>query len=195
MNRKFYFPATVALCGAWIWALVSERVADDLRVGIWMLVALAVVSFLALRYVQRERPVIGLASMVLCVVTLAFLMCTAWGLIVSSISAPVLPEWLPKALRLSPLFLVGPLAALAVGLLFAYPLAVLLPGMHWLVPLLAVASVSWIQYGDFTAEKTPPLTLGLMVFELICLAIIVPVIARSLRERMHISPGALARGG
>lgn len=185
MNKKFYLPATVALCGAWLWALVSARVADDPRVGVPVLLVLGVASLAAVRHVQLRRVALGATVQVACAITLALMMFTLWGQVLTGLPTITLPESLPRYLRLSPLFLTGPMVAVITALLFAYPLVVLLPRFHWLVPLLAAVLVGLLQY-DFIMDPTErPLTRTLMALEVASLAILVPVLVGIVGRRIR----------
>lgn len=176
MNKKFYPPVIMAFCAAWWWAMWSPTIASESRVGLVIVVVLATASFAAVRHIHRECVEIGLASAMLCVGTLALMMFTVWSSFITGIFLPVLPESIPAGLRFSTLFLSGLLAVAATAVLFVYPLAVLLPRFHWLAPVLAAGSVAIIQYESIIDQTTRPLTRSLMLFELGCLAVGVPLI-------------------
>jgi hypothetical protein len=198
MNHKFYFPATMAFCGAWLWALVSGSVADDSRVGIPVLLLLCAATLVAVRHVHVRRIKIGTAGKILCVITLALMMFTFWGRMLESLVMPTLPESLPRGVRVSPLFFIGPIVAGVTALLFAYPLAVLLPRVYWLVPFLVAVCVTWLQYEAIFDPTGRPLTRTLMTLELASLAFLVPVvvglIARPVRINLSSEGGPSPQG-
>lgn len=185
MNKKFYFPAAMALCGAWVWALYSGPVADDPRFGIPVLIVLCVATLAAVRHVQVRRVDLGIAVQVMCAMTLALMMFTVWGQAIGGFPIFTLSESLPDAVRLSPLFLTGPLVTVVTALLFAYPLAVLLPRLHWLVPVLAALLVGLVQYDMMFDPAGRPLTRAVMSLELVSLAILGPVVVGYFGRRMQ----------
>jgi hypothetical protein len=195
MNKKFHLLATMALCGAWLWALVSGPVAADPRVGVPILLVLCAVTLMAVRHIHVRRIGLGTAGMVLCAITLALMIFTFWGRLLDSLVMPTLPESLPLGVRLSPLFFMGPFVAGVTALLFAYPLAVLLPRAHWLVPVLAAACVGWLQYEEIVDPAGRPLTRTLMTVELASLAILVPVVVGVVVRRMRGKAGVTAVAG
>ena len=183
MNEKFHLPATTALCGAWVWALISERVVDDPRIGISVLLVLGAATLAAVRHVHVRRIEIGTIAKVLCVITTALMMFTFWGALLTSLSMPTLPASLPKGVRLAPLFFIGPVAAAITAVVFVYPLAVLLPRVHWLVPVLAAVLVVLLQYEFMVDPAERLLTRTLMTLELGSVAILVPVIVEPIARR------------
>lgn len=193
MSTKFYSPATIALCGAWIWALFSDSVADDPRVAIPVSVALITATLVAARHVQVRQIDLGSAAQVMCAITLALVMFTFWGLAISSFPMITVPESFPEALRLLPLFLTGPLLAVLTALLFAYPLTVLLPRHHWLVPVLAALLVGLVQYDMMSDPDGRLLTRAVMSLEVASLAILGPVVVGFFGRRIRGS-GSLAGG-
>ena len=195
MKEKFHLPATMALCGAWLWALVSAPVADDPRVGIPVLLLLCAATLMALRHVHVRRIEIGGAGKIICAITLALMMFMVWGLLIGGFPMITLPDSLPKAVRLSPLFFIGPLVAGMTALVFAYPLAVLLPRVHWLVPVLAAVCVGWLQYEAIVDPAGRPLTRTVMTLELVSLALLVPVVVGLIAGRMQGRIGATAVAG
>ena len=195
MSRRFLLPATMALCGAWLWALVSGPVADHSRIGIPVLLVLSVATLVAVRHVHLRRIEIGTTAKILCVITLALMMFMVWGLLIGGFPMITLPESLPQAVRLSPLFFIGPAVAGMTALVFAYPLAVLLPRVHWLVPVLAAVCVGWLQYEAIVDPAGRPLTRAVMTLELVSLAILVPVVVGVIARRMQGRTGATAVAG
>jgi hypothetical protein len=185
MNKKFHLPATMALCGAWVWALYSGRVADDPRFGVPVLLILGAATLAAVRTVHSRRVGLGTAAQMMCAMTLALMMFMVWGQAIVSFPMITLSDSLPDAVRLSPLFFTGPLVTVITALLFAYPLAVLLPRLHWLVPVLAAVLVGLVQYDIMFDPAGRLLTRAVMSLELVSLAILGPVVVGYFGRRMR----------
>jgi hypothetical protein len=85
----------------------------------------------------------------------------------------------------------GLISAAAVAALFAYPLAILLPRLYWIVSSLATVMVVLFQYESLSNASGHPLTLGLSFYELACLLVLVPLLIRFLfsifRKPLHAS--------
>jgi hypothetical protein len=96
-------------------------------------------------------------------------------MILGNIFLPPLPDQWPKFLKIGVFFLQGPFVALALGLILFYPLTELFPRYFWAIPVAAAVIVGIIQYEGVVDESGSMISRGLILFELACLILLVPI--------------------
>lgn len=74
------------------------------------------------------------------------------------------------------MFATGPLAAVLTSTPIFYPVTRIYGKWHWAVPLAAGALVLVTQYDGLTMTTTHGLTATVMIFELACLVLLVPLL-------------------
>src|ERR1700690_1099332 len=101
---------------------------------------------------------------------------------VSQFGAWPVPKTLPKEVRLAFLFLNGPLAAVALAALLAFPLCNLFEEAFWVPPVLAFLMVLVFEFSDVIDPTPRALSRGLMLTEILSLGLLVPLALLALRK-------------
>ena len=178
----------ITLCAGWIrflWVVNPDTNAPAFYgFGGVLLVA----SGLALRRFTLAHVKLGWAIQALLVATLALLMFVAWGAVALQITVLALPQSWPVSVKLGFIF-AGPVFAAAVtAALFYYPLNILFPRKHWLVPVTASTLVMLIQFDGLFAGTVDAPVNRFIVYETLCLTLLVPLfhwlLAAAIRPRV-----------
>ena len=166
------------LSAAWVWVSWSVPVPEKMGLPSVLLVTLACTSYFALYCLARFRLKLAALPLAICTLTLALLMFSMWGSMIGQGPLLKFPATFPKEVKLSSLFLDAPIAAISVSVVFAYPLAVLLPRLYWLVPALAAAIIMSLQYTLLFDQANRTFIRSLVLYELACLLFLVPYILK-----------------
>lgn len=178
-SRAHPLVATI-LCAGWIWFLWAAEPAASGPVFFGVGGTLLVVSVIALRWFTLARGKLGWAAQMMVVTTLALLMFVIWEGFTLQLDFPALPRSWPLSLKLGFLFVRPLIAAAITAVLFYYPLNVLFQRKHWFVPTAATALVTFIQFDVLFGGTTRALTHAVIVYELLCLLLLVPLFHRLL---------------
>ena len=174
-------PADVVALGlsaAWLLVAFWPPFARQPLVVFAAVTPLFVVSILALRELRRSGRTLGVAATVACTFALVLLMFTIWGTAIGIIPVPRVALTWPQPFRISTVLLPSLFVTVLVVAVFSYPLAVLLPRAFWIVPCLSAALVASLQYRQLLTPSTRPLVLAVMLFEWVCLLLLVPLLLR-----------------
>lgn len=175
-------------CTLWVWVLWSERFVGVAWISFAVIAAFFLVSCYALHRQVSRGLTLNSAAVVACGFTAALLMFTLWPTFIAVLTLPSLAPTLPSSIRLSALFFPGAASAAVMALLFAFPLALLLPRYYWSVPASAAAIVLAVQYGEiFNPSQNPSAFVrGVMLYEIVCLLALVPLLLKFLIPKVRI---------
>lgn len=168
-------PTFLVLAG-WFWVLFLFDIFEPASpLALPAFAVLYAASCIGLYRMSKAGRGLSAPVLAMCAFIAVFATFTLWGLILGNISLPPLPDEWPKFLKITAFFLLGPVVALALGLILFYPLTKLFPKYFWAIPVTAAVIVGLIQYEGVVDERGSTISRGLILFELACLILLVPI--------------------
>lgn len=176
-----------ALSLVWLWFLLvplSTSEAGWVGAACWMV--LASLSIAGLHYSARSPRPLAWPAVALAGFALATLTFVIWATLTTELLdlAPrVIPKDWSAPVRVTATVLTpAPLAALLVAVLLSYPVRVLFPRLYWLIPILAGVGVVLMQYEQYFAANVEPRHVSIMLYEVACLLLLVPLLLSMLQR-------------
>jgi hypothetical protein len=168
----------------WIWIIWDKLFLDPRWLQYAATSVLYAITIFGIYRFNQAGERLYPAVLPLIALTLGAVMFTFWGA-TYDMDFPVFPmEW-PLAVRTSIFFIHGPLSALLVSTLMFYPLTVLMPRTFWLVPMAVTFYVAQLQFGDLSGGQTLGLSEKVMIYELLCLFLLVPLMVWLMGSRVR----------
>ena len=172
------------LCTLWILVLTDADLAKSPGLAAFEFLSLYILTCAAVLRLKNTEEELHWSASTLVFVTSAVLIFTVWGLAVSQFGAWPVPETVPKELRLSLLFMNGPLAALALAAVLAFPLCNLFNRAFWAPPVLAFFMVFAFEFSLIVDPTSRQLTRWLTVEELLRI-LLIPLALRVARKHVQ----------
>ena len=167
---------TFLMLAGWFWVLFLFGIFEPASpLALPAFAVLYAASCIGLSRMNKGGRGLSAPALAMCAFIAVFVTFTLWGLILGNVPLPSLPDEWPKFLKIGAFFFLGPLVALALGLILFYPLTEIFPRYFWAIPVAAAVIVGLIQYEGMVDESGSTISRGLILFDLACLIFLVPI--------------------